>query len=135
MPHSTYRLSLRSAVRKHNKKQPVSNTLNLFCSNSYNLISLDKGPSTLETITASVIQKKPTITASAQAAPSAQETQSAYATQLASIPNFEGYGSVYNSSAKPIPLTESETEYVVTCVKHVFKEHIVFQVCLVLLYN
>jgi coatomer protein complex subunit gamma len=34
-----------------------------------------------------------------------------------------------NSSAKPLALTETETEYVVTCVKHIFKEHVVFQVC------
>ena len=31
------------------------------------------------------------------------------------------------SSGKPIELTESETEYVVTAVKHIFKEHVVFQ--------
>ena len=31
------------------------------------------------------------------------------------------------SSGKPVELTESETEYVVTVVKHVFEAHIVFQ--------
>jgi len=30
-------------------------------------------------------------------------------------------------STKPVPLTQSETEYVVECVKHVFEEHIVLQ--------
>ncbi|XP_053200551.1 coatomer subunit gamma-2-like [Panonychus citri] len=30
-------------------------------------------------------------------------------------------------SSQPIELTESETEYVVKCIKHVFKRHIVFQ--------
>jgi len=59
--------------------------------------------------------------------PTAQETASAYASQLASVPEFASYGGVINSSSKPIPLTESETEYVVSCVKHVFAEHIVFQ--------
>ena len=33
-----------------------------------------------------------------------------------------------NSSATPAQLTESETEYQVTCIKHIFKEHVVFQV-------
>jgi coatomer protein complex subunit gamma len=84
-------------------------------------------PSTLDTVTAS-ITKRPTITASAPAPPTALETQSAYASQLSAIPQFASYGGVINSSAKPIALTESETEYVVTCVKHIFKENIVFQV-------
>lgn len=60
--------------------------------------------------------------------PSAAETQSQYAQQLAEVPELEGYGPVLNSTAAPAQLTESETEYQVTCVKHVFKEHIVFQV-------
>lgn len=83
-------------------------------------------PTTLETFTASVVPQ-PKANVPAPAAPSAQETQSAYASQLAAIPNFSGYGSVLTSSPKPTPLTETETEYVVTCVKHIFKEHIVFQ--------
>ncbi|CAH7667178.1 adaptin N terminal region-domain-containing protein [Phakopsora pachyrhizi] len=57
----------------------------------------------------------------------AAETQSAYATQLSSVPEFSSYGSVLKSSTKPVPLTEHETEYVVSVVKHVFSEHIVFQ--------
>jgi len=58
---------------------------------------------------------------------SAAETQSSYSSQLAGISEFESYGPVLKSSAKPVELTESETEYVVTTVKHVFKEHVVFQ--------
>lgn len=61
-------------------------------------------------------------------APSAAESQSAYAKQLADVPELAEYGPVLKSSSKPVELTESETEYVVTCVKHVFAEHIVFQV-------
>ncbi|KAI0931383.1 hypothetical protein AcW1_001205 [Taiwanofungus camphoratus] len=57
----------------------------------------------------------------------AAETQSAYAQQLADVPEFASYGPVFNSSVKPAQLTESETEYQVSCVKHIFKEHIVFQ--------
>nr|ODN93881.1 coatomer subunit gamma [Cryptococcus depauperatus CBS 7841]ODN99786.1 coatomer subunit gamma [Cryptococcus depauperatus CBS 7855] len=59
--------------------------------------------------------------------PSASEPPSSYASQLAAIPEFESYGSVLKSSPKPVELTESETEYVVSAVKHIFKSHIVFQ--------
>ncbi|KAK4055614.1 coatomer subunit gamma [Microbotryomycetes sp. JL201] len=61
------------------------------------------------------------------AQPSAAETQSLYAKQLAEVPELASYGNVLKSSSKPVELTESETEYVVTCVKHIFTEHIVFQ--------
>ena len=42
------------------------------------------------------------------------------------IPELASLGRVFRSS-KPVPLTESETEYVVECVKHVFEGHIVLQ--------
>lgn len=60
--------------------------------------------------------------------PSASATQSIYAKQLQAVPELESYGPVLRSSGKPVELTESETEYVVNAVKHVFKEHVVFQV-------
>ena len=60
--------------------------------------------------------------------PTAAEKQSTYAQQLAEVPELADYGPILNSSAKPAQLTETETEYQVTCVKHIFKEHIVFQV-------
>lgn len=56
------------------------------------------------------------------------ETASQYAQQLAEVPDFANYGAPFNST-KPAQLTERETEYQVSCVKHIFKEHIVFQVC------
>lgn len=49
-----------------------------------------------------------------------------YAEQLMQIPELKEYGTLLKSSV-PVELTESETEYVVTAVKHVFKEHIVIQ--------
>ncbi|BGP15201.1 hypothetical protein JCM10213_000848 [Rhodosporidiobolus nylandii] len=61
------------------------------------------------------------------AAPSASETQSAYAAQLAEVPEFETYGPVLKSTPKPVELTERETEYVVSAVKHIFADHVVFQ--------
>ncbi|KAF8312185.1 coatomer subunit gamma [Cantharellus anzutake] len=81
-------------------------------------------PSALETAHTIPAPKAPTSTAPA---PSIAEAKSAYAKQLAAVPEFESYGSVINSSWKPTQLTESETEYTVSCVKHVYKEHIVFQ--------
>jgi coatomer protein complex subunit gamma len=49
-----------------------------------------------------------------------------YAEELARIPELKEYGTLLKSSS-PVELTESETEYVVSAVKHIFKEHIVLQ--------
>ena len=49
--------------------------------------------------------------------------------QLAAIPEFAKLGPLFRSSPKPTELTESETEYVVNCIKHVYNDHVVFQVC------
>ena len=48
--------------------------------------------------------------------------------QLGSIPEFSTLGPLFKSADKPVELTESETEYVVRCIKHTFADHIVFQV-------
>lgn len=53
------------------------------------------------------------------------ETQK-YAQQLAEIPEIASYGTLLKSST-PVPLTENEAEYVVTAIKHVFKDHLVVQ--------
>lgn len=79
----------------------------------------------MDTLSAPVSRK----VAETPAAPTAAEKQSAYAQQLADVPEFASYEPVLNSS-NPAQLTENETEYQVNCVKHIFKEHIVFQVCL-----
>lgn len=83
------------------------------------------GPSSLDTIGAPVTRT----TTPAPAPQTAEETQSSFAQQLAQVPELASYGAVINSS-KPVQLTENETEYQVSCVKHVFREHIVFQVSL-----
>jgi hypothetical protein len=115
----------RSAARKPSKRLPVSQ---MFALNTL-FLNETSGPTTLDTISASVVPKaKANATTSSQPVLSAQETQSAYTSQLAAIPEFSTYGEILNSSSKPIPLTESETEYVVSCVKHIFKSNIVFQV-------
>jgi len=49
-----------------------------------------------------------------------------YAEQLMQHPDIKEYGALLKSSG-PVELSESETEYVVTAVKHIFKENIVVQ--------
>lgn len=63
---------------------------------------------------------------SAEAASTAAAAAQQYAQQLQAIPELAAFGSVLKSSAI-IELTESETEYVVKAIKHIFKEHIVLQ--------
>ncbi|KAI0803155.1 coatomer subunit gamma [Irpex lacteus] len=79
-------------------------------------------PSSLETIGVPSTSK-----AAPPPPPTNAEVQSSYAEQLAEVPEFANYGPALNSSTKPTQLTESETEYQVSVVKHIFKEHIVFQ--------
>ncbi|KAI5779117.1 adaptin N terminal region-domain-containing protein [Geopyxis carbonaria] len=77
--------------------------------------------------------KAPTIGGPRAAAPSAAESAAAtaavsqkYIEQLAMVPELRSYGALLKSSPEA-ELTESETEYVVTAVKHIFKEHLVLQ--------
>jgi coatomer subunit gamma len=42
------------------------------------------------------------------------------------IPELAALGRAFRTSA-PVPLTESETEYVVQCTKHIFQNHVVLQ--------
>ncbi|KAK2173712.1 hypothetical protein NP493_854g00017 [Ridgeia piscesae] len=57
----------------------------------------------------------------------AASRQDIYAEQLAAVPQFANLGPLFKSSSMPLELTESETEYSVRCVKHMFPHHIVFQ--------
>lgn len=57
----------------------------------------------------------------------AASRQDVYAEQLSAIPELAKLGPLFKSSSKPLQLTESETEYVVNCIKHTFADHIVFQ--------
>ncbi|KAI7742130.1 hypothetical protein M8C21_003534 [Ambrosia artemisiifolia] len=61
-------------------------------------------------------------------APPAGPTSTAdtYEKILLSIPEFSTFGKLFKSSA-PVELTESETEYEVNVVKHIFDKHVVFQ--------
>jgi len=62
----------------------------------------------------------------AEAAASATAQAQKYAQELMQIPEMKEFGSVLKSSPV-VELTESETEYVVAVVKHIFKEHVVLQ--------
>ncbi|KAF2460182.1 hypothetical protein BDY21DRAFT_280890 [Lineolata rhizophorae] len=69
---------------------------------------------------------KPTPRGGADAAASATAAAQKYASQLQQIPEMAAFGGVLKSSLI-VELTESETEYVVGAVKHVFKNHVVLQ--------
>lgn len=62
----------------------------------------------------------------AEAAASATAATQKYAEELQKIPELAAHGGLLKSSAV-VELTESETEYVVTAVKHIFKDHVVLQ--------
>eukprot|EP01105_Mastigella_eilhardi_P005847 TRINITY_DN17549_c0_g1_i1.p1 TRINITY_DN17549_c0_g1~~TRINITY_DN17549_c0_g1_i1.p1 ORF type:complete len:915 (-),score=287.02 TRINITY_DN17549_c0_g1_i1:59-2746(-) len=53
--------------------------------------------------------------------------QSEVAKAIAAIPQFASLGPMWKTSRVAVQLTEKETEYVVSCVKHVFAEHILLQ--------
>ncbi|EPE04628.1 coatomer subunit gamma-2 [Ophiostoma piceae UAMH 11346] len=61
-----------------------------------------------------------------EAAAAASVQAQKYATELLAIPEMKEFGAVLKSSPV-VDLTEAETEYVVSVVKHIFKEHIVLQ--------
>lgn len=64
--------------------------------------------------------------AGAEAIASASAAAQKYQQILMRIPEMKSYGSLLKSSPV-VELTESETEYVVSVIKHIFKEHIVLQ--------
>ncbi|KAF2000772.1 coatomer subunit gamma [Amniculicola lignicola CBS 123094] len=62
----------------------------------------------------------------AEAIASAAAEAQKYAAELQKIPEMSAYGPVLKSSSV-VELTETETEYVVTAIKHIFKDHVVLQ--------
>jgi coatomer protein complex subunit gamma len=74
----------------------------------------------------SVGPKKVDAASAAQAAANATVASQKYAQQLQTVPEFREYGVLLKSSHN-VELTESETEYVVSAVKHLYKEHVVLQ--------
>lgn len=70
--------------------------------------------------------KKPQANGSAESAASASAAAQKHSQALMQIPELKAHGAVLRSSSV-VELTESETEYVVTAIKHLFKDHIVIQ--------
>lgn len=57
---------------------------------------------------------------------STKPTAEFYAEALAKVQEFASYGALFKSSAE-VALTEAETEYSVHCIKHTFRNYVVFQ--------
>ena len=55
------------------------------------------------------------------------DQQSNYAKVMSEIPQLAQLGQLFKSSS-PVSLTESEEEYQISCIKHVFPHHLVLQV-------
>ena len=70
--------------------------------------------------------KKSQVNGTADSVISATAQSQKYTQQLSAIPELKDYGNVLKSS-QIVELTESETEYVVTVVKHIFKDNVVLQ--------
>lgn len=85
-----------------------------------------KTASTTPTIKAPSAGPKASAKSGADAAASASAAAQKYSEELSRIPEMAAYGGVLKSSA-PFPLTEPETEFVVSAIKHIFKDHIVLQ--------
>jgi coatomer subunit gamma len=95
----------------------------IFIQNSYGNSKLTSATPTLK---APSTGPKTTAKAAADTASAAAAAAQKYAQDLQKIPELAEYGGVLKSSPV-IELTESETEYVVKAIKHVFKEHVVLQ--------
>ena len=78
------------------------------------------------TLKAPTTGPKPAAKAQADEAATSAAIASKYSQELQQIPEIAAFGTLLKSSA-PVDLTESETEYVVRAVKHIFKSHLVVQ--------
>lgn len=74
----------------------------------------------------SVLLKKLNVKAAQQAqATRGKPMQEVYEAEMLQIPQLAALGKLWKSTSTEA--SDKETEYVVTCVKHVFEKHIVFQ--------
>ncbi|EPS42657.1 hypothetical protein H072_3377 [Dactylellina haptotyla CBS 200.50] len=81
---------------------------------------------TLKAPTISTPGARPSAAPISEAAVSAAAASQQYAATLSAVPEIKALGQLLKSS-RVVELTEAEMEYVVTSVKHVFKEYIVLQ--------
>ncbi|MCJ1390973.1 coatomer subunit gamma [Xylographa bjoerkii] len=70
--------------------------------------------------------KKAQANGTAESAVLASAQTQKYNQQISAIPELKAYGNLLKSSPG-VELTESETEYAVSVVKHIFKDHVVLQ--------
>ncbi|MCJ1291041.1 coatomer subunit gamma [Xylographa carneopallida] len=70
--------------------------------------------------------KKSQANGTAESAVLASAQNQKYSQQISAIPELKAYGNLLKSSPV-VELTESETEYAVSVVKHIFKDHVVLQ--------
>lgn len=70
--------------------------------------------------------KKAHINGTADSVAAAFANAQKHSQQLMQIPELKAHGALLRSSP-PVELTESETEYVVSVIKHIYKEHLVLQ--------
>lgn len=70
--------------------------------------------------------KKAQVNGTADAAAEAAAVAQKHSQSLLQVPELKSHGPLLRSSPA-VELTESETEYVVTVIKHIFKEHVVLQ--------
>jgi coatomer subunit gamma len=87
---------------------------------------VSKLTSATPTLKAPTTGPKPAAKTAAETAASGAAAAQKYAQELQKIPELAAYGGVLRSSPA-VELTESETEYVVKAIKHIFKEHVVLQ--------
>lgn len=74
----------------------------------------------------SAAPKKTPVDGTADKAAAAEATAKKHAQALMQIPELKAHGPLLSSSPS-VELTESETEYVVTAIKHIYKDNIVIQ--------
>ena len=70
--------------------------------------------------------KKAQVNGTAESATAALANAQKHSQQLMQIPELKAHGALLRSSS-PVELTESETEYIVSVIKHIYKEHLVLQ--------
>ena len=66
------------------------------------------------------------VNGTADGAASALAAAQKHAQALLQVPELKAHGALLHSS-QPVELTESETEYVVSVIKHIYKDHLVLQ--------
>ena len=70
--------------------------------------------------------KKTQVNGTADSATAALANAQKHSQQLMQIPELKAHGVLLRSSS-PVELTESETEYVVSVIKHIYKNHLLLQ--------